>query len=249
MGGRVFPPLSSKMQISAGFDASPAGPSITLCFVFTKGSRDLVASEPGLAAHALKLLRDCVRDLLTASGRNGYECQEDEGAFMLAFSNLSETAAFASALQQQLLQQPWQDGLRSSSPNFSQGLRVGIGALHGSYTSRGPHASTGRADYFGTIVNRTARIAQAAHAGQVLFGADPLDSSAASPRKSAGSLRKSMEPALSVKLPTGASLERLGAFAFKGIEGPLTVHELRTPRNDGQFEIFPEPKCKGRVGN
>lgn len=238
IGGRVFPPLSNSAQISPGFHSAPAGSSITLCFVFTKGARDLVSSEPGLATHALGMLRHSVRGLLTASGRNGYECQEDEGAFMLAFANLSETAAFASALQRELSQLPWQDELRECSPAFSSGLRVGIGALHGSYTSRGPHATTGRADYFGTIVNRTARIAQAAHAGQVLFGTDPLASSACTGAKSESS---------DVRMPAGAVLERLGSYAFKGIEGPLVIHELRTPRSNGQSEIFPELKCKGRV--
>jgi class 3 adenylate cyclase len=239
LGGRVFPSLDSKVQLSPGFHAAPAGGSITLCFVFTKGARDLVASDPNLATHALGMLRKCVRELLTASG-SGYECQEDEGAFMLAFSNLSETAAFASALQQELAQLPWQDELRACSPAFAQGLRVGIGALHGSYTSRGPHTTTGRADYFGTIVNRTARIAQGAHAGQVLFGVDP---------QLPGSPRKSKQGLLLPNLSRGATLERLGAYSFKGIEGPLVIHALRTPGSDGQFEIFPEPKSKGRVGN
>jgi len=241
VGGRVFPPLITEMQISPGFDSAPAGASIALCFVFTKGARDLVDSEPCLAANALKLLRGCVRDLLRSSGRNGYECQEDQGAFMLAFANLSETAAFASALQQELSQQPWEEELKSCSPAFSQGLRVGIGALQGSYTSRGPHASTGRADYFGTIVNRTARIAQAAHAGQVLFGADPLEAPEGCQPRTPRNSKKSM---LSVQLPTGTTFQRLGAFAFKGLPGPLVVHELRTPGNDGQFETFPEPKNK-----
>jgi len=147
---------------------------------------------------------------------------------MLAFHNLSETAGFCSELQRELVQMPWQDQLRSCGSAFADGLRVGIGALHGCYTSRGPHATTGRADYFGTIVNRTARIAQAAHAGQVLFGA---------------------EDAEDVNVPAGAALERLGAYSFKGIEGSIVVHELRTPRPDGEFEVFPEPKCKGRIGN
>merc|ERR1712178_247567 len=177
-----------------------------------------VASDHSLATEALGMLRSCVRELLTEGGRSGYECQEDEGAFMLAFPNLSETAAFAHALQGELAEHPWQDELRARSPAFSQGLRVGIGALHVSYTSRGPHATTGRADYFGTIVNRTARIAQAAHAGQVLFGADTSMSTTSK---------------FKMQLPQGATLDRLGAYAFKGIEGPLVIHELRVSSADG----------------
>lgn len=252
IGGRVFPPPTSKHCVltTQGFHSAPAAALVTLCFVFTNGARDLVASDPFLAVHALGMLRRCVRELLTGSGRSGYECQEDEGAFMLAFPSLSETAAFASALQRELAQLPWQDELRACSPAFAEGLRVGIGALHGSYTSRGPHATTGRADYFGTIVNRTARIAAAAHAGQVLLGVDPSVSSICTVAQAKQSTLCKIEGCnrMHVQLPHDAVLERLGAFAFKGIEGPLAVHELRTPRIDGEFESFPEPKCKGRVG-
>merc|ERR1711953_1456017 len=121
------------------------------------------------------------------------------------------------------------------SPVFANGVRASVGALEGGYTSRGPHASTGRADYFGTMVNRTARIAQAAHAGQVLFGQEFSDLADGT--------------ALSLPLPPGTEVTRLGSYAFKGIDGPLVVHELRVPGKNGKFEVFPEPKSKGRVGD
>jgi len=233
--GRTFPPAISKQQISQGFQSAPAGSSITLCFVFTKGARDLVASDPQLAGHALSMLRKCVRDLLGTAATRGYECQEDEGSFMLAFAEFENAIAFGGALQRELPQLPWQPELRECSQMFAQGLRVGVGALQGSYTSRGPHASTGRADYFGPLVNRTARIAQSAHAGQTLYGLDIEDH-----------LNESM---LSLPLPKGVSLKRLGSYAFKGIEIPLVIHELQVKNANGMCEEFPEPKSKGRVGD
>ena len=57
--------------------------SITLCFVFTQGARELVATDPVLASQSLGLLRGYLREVLRNAGDgSGYECQEDEGAFM-----------------------------------------------------------------------------------------------------------------------------------------------------------------------
>jgi class 3 adenylate cyclase len=236
-GGRTFPKVESKAQISPGFDESPAGPSITLCFVFTKGARDLIVADPDLAMHALGMLRQCVRSLLGNSDTRGYECQEDEGAFMLAFESPANAAAFAAALQQELPQLPWHKALRECNQIFENGLRASIGVFEGSYTSRGPHVTTGRADYFGTMVNRTARVAAAAHPGQVLFGSDVSDKA---------------HDSLDIRNSCAhVELIRLGAYAFKGIEDPLVVHELRMPAKRGSplFEVFPEPKAKARVGD
>ncbi|CAK9103145.1 Adenylate cyclase (ATP pyrophosphate-lyase) (Adenylyl cyclase) (Crisp-1) [Durusdinium trenchii] len=266
-GGRVFPPIDSEQQILPGFVESPAGPSITLCFVFTQGARELVATDPMLASQSLGLLRGYLREVLRNAGDgSGYECQEDEGAFMLAFANMVDAAVFSILLQRKLPHLPWPDGLKQRGPTTARGLRVSIGALSGGYTSRRPHASTGRADYFGTIVNRTARIAAAAHPGQVLLGGDtPIDPSATGrlpglqwqqPPKLPGYPQMIPQPTPGVQ-PTpvqqqnlgnmGWSLQRLGAYALKGIDSPIVLTELRLFDEGGNFESFPEPKTKGRV--
>lgn len=310
-GGRVFPPIDSEQQILPGFVESPAGPSITLCFVFTQGARELVATDPMLASQSLGLLRGYLREVLRNAGDgSGYECQEDEGAFMLAFANMVDAAVFSILLQRKLPHLPWPDGLKQRGPTTARGLRVSIGALSGGYTSRRPHASTGRADYFGTIVNRTARIAAAAHPGQVLLGGDtPIDPSATGrlpglqwqqPPKLPGYPQMIPQPTPGVQptpvqqqhpgitgwkvgqpgqqvqhpvqsLPMqpqpmqppiqpqpvspapqqsavpGWSLQRLGAYALKGIDSPIVLTELRLFDEGGNFESFPEPKTKGRV--
>lgn len=232
--GRLYPTIPSLKQTALGFNEAPSGPSITLCFAFTNGGKDLAASDPALAAASLGMLRCCVRNLLRSASKSGYECQEDEGDFMLAFAHMGDAAAFANALQRTLPQLAWPMELRTRSNAFARGLRMAVGALSGGYTSRGPHVSTGRADYFGTIVNRTARIAAAAHAGQVLLGGEAPLSNLTGTDMSA---------------IVGSTLVRLGAFALKGVDGPMVIHELRSPGIDGQFEIFPEPKTKGRMAN
>mmetsp|Transcript_22166 Transcript_22166/g.39860 ORF Transcript_22166/g.39860 Transcript_22166/m.39860 type:complete len:1016 (+) Transcript_22166:20-3067(+) len=274
-GGRRFPPVISELRVRPGFEEAPAGDSITLCFVFTKGVRELAAA-PGLAAEALGLLRACVREALRSSGEgSGYECQEDEGAFMLAFAHMADVVAFSVTLQRQLPNLPWPGELKqgAKAQEFSLGLRVAIGALSGSYTSRRPHASTGRADYFGTIVNRTARIAAAAHGGQVLLGGEaPLlqipapvyapeggypTASVVQPSSGDRPVFAPVQTAQVLPLAAlmspqvagrGWAVQRLGSFALKGIDSPIALSELRIMDAQGKTEVFPEPKTKGRVG-
>ena len=51
--------------------------------MFTQGARELVATDPVLASQSLGLLRGYLREVLRNAGDgSGYECQEDEGAFM-----------------------------------------------------------------------------------------------------------------------------------------------------------------------
>ena len=45
-----------------------------------------------MAELALNLYRDCLRKVLTQRG--GYECQETEGSFMLAFYNCTDAVQF-----------------------------------------------------------------------------------------------------------------------------------------------------------
>ena len=57
-----------------------------------------------------------------------------------------DAAIFSMLLQRKLPHLPWPDGLKQRGVGQNaRGLRVSIGALSGGYTSRRPHASTGRA--------------------------------------------------------------------------------------------------------
>lgn len=57
-----------------------------------------------------------------------------------------------------------------------RGPRVRMGVYRGQPTRVVPHASTGRADYFGPLVNRAARFCHAsAHGGQVIVPKELVD--------------------------------------------------------------------------
>lgn len=228
--GRMFPAVPSLECVSPGFHDAPAGSSVTLCFVFVKDVKELKSIIPDSTRVALLMLRNCVRSLLKGEAYCGYECQEIDSSFMLAFPNMDDLIHFAANCQQALPRLAWPRELCDVGHHHRLGLRVGIGALSGAYTSRVPHVSTGRADYFGTVVNRAARIAAAAHGGQVLLGSNDIEK----------------------PLPLGVQLMRLGAYDLKGVEKPIVLHELRVPAVDtglSNFENFPLPKTKRRVGN
>merc|ERR1712124_177881 len=123
-GGRRFPPIKSLRMISGGFFDAPSGPSIALAFVMVAGVEELSSSAPDLAAVNLRLLRRCVRGCLRNSKGSGYECQEINSTFMLAFAGVNDAIAFGSDLMASLPRVSWTSELRAFGPEFKQGLQV-----------------------------------------------------------------------------------------------------------------------------
>ncbi|KAK9805480.1 hypothetical protein WJX72_000629 [[Myrmecia] bisecta] len=188
---RHLPPLMSVKQLSPGyFDAplareSPLSASstyqptkpVTMVFTLMDKLAQMKLENPGAAAIALALYRDCLRK--TLAGR-GVECQELDGSFMLVFHNVTDAIQFCILAQEALLAVAWGSAVLSLSacrPAISetthqvvfQGPRARMGIYEGIPTKVTPHSTTGRADYFGPLVNRCARICNAsAQGGQIL---------------------------------------------------------------------------------
>lgn len=74
------------------------------CFLLCRYS-DLVAANRAAAELALELYSDCVRWLLLVGG--GYECQESEGTFMVAFSSADVAIEWCLMVQQVLKDMSW----------------------------------------------------------------------------------------------------------------------------------------------
>eukprot|EP00899_Mesostigma_viride_P007439 jgi/Mesvir1/16697/Mv15093-RA.2 len=203
-----FPPIRCKEQLSPSFFEAPAAssyitgppPSDPIITMFTfVGGRVGLKGSPALA-QSIQLLTDFVRARLLA--HNGYECEENDGDFLLAFSNPWDAALFSQDVQGGAMDLPWPSALLEeeaaaeiilmpSALNVSRhsqvstetqvemaerlvcrGLRVKIGLYMGVPTRCRPHACTGRAAYFGPLMNRSARIATTAADGQTLCNAE-----------------------------------------------------------------------------
>ncbi|OQR84968.1 hypothetical protein ACHHYP_12546 [Achlya hypogyna] len=161
---RRFLTLMSPRQLSPAMrDAPTAAGEVTMVFTFIEGARSLMLSD----AHGLV---SRVKSICTLSRRllrqfHGYECQELQGDFMLAFYRPADAVAWCAQVQRQVF------ALFEADPTGIQ-FRISMGIETGVPVSVSPHKSSGRADYFGNIVNQTARIAKAARGGQILVGGD-----------------------------------------------------------------------------
>jgi class 3 adenylate cyclase len=123
--------------------------------VYTNGVEDTV--KEAIAKYIRKQLR--------AVTPPGYECQEDNGCWMLAFDRMANAVFFGLQLVRSVDEKLYRDDI----------FKIGI--VTGPFTSMGPHKTTGMADYFGPIVNRAARVASNCKLGEVCVGI-PLENGA-----------------------------------------------------------------------
>mmetsp|Transcript_12660 Transcript_12660/g.17448 ORF Transcript_12660/g.17448 Transcript_12660/m.17448 type:complete len:624 (-) Transcript_12660:298-2169(-) len=159
--GRKFAPLKTKKKLSTSFvDAPYAGGKVTIVFVYTKGTADL---PDNIKAGNLRIISKGVRSLLIQTNPPGYECQEENGSWMLAFGRVANAVSFSLRLVEALAHAPLKGDVDKSKM-----FKIGIHA--GPFTSMGPHTVTGRADYFGPVVNRAARVASQCELGRIVLG-------------------------------------------------------------------------------
>ena len=168
--GRLFPPLIGKEKLTTCFlDAPYTDGRVTICFVYTIG----LDENPDNRAANLGILARYVRKELLDLSPPGYECQEDNGCWMLAFDTMAHAVTFGLQLKAAVQQAGDLVGRVDRQNMFK------VGIVSGPFTSMGPHKTTGMADYFGPIVNRAARVASNCESGQVCIGM-PLPNSAKS---------------------------------------------------------------------
>ena len=113
----------------------------------------------------------------TIAKHNGYEVKTEGDAFMVAFNHAGNAVDFCLEAQEVLHQAPWPNELLdpddlkhiagATSDGAFRGLRVRMGIHTGEpRCERDP--LSGRMDYFGTVVNRAARVGHIGHGGQVI---------------------------------------------------------------------------------
>ncbi|KAF1327907.1 Adenylate guanylate cyclase domain-containing protein, partial [Globisporangium splendens] len=217
---RRFSNLKSPHQLSLGMrDAPSAHRPVTMVFTFIEGARPLVRTHAEELADRIKTLCMVARELLRK--HNGYECQELQGDFMLAFFNPCSAILWCGEFQLRIRQKfrEWNRENENQELMFSMsmGIEVGVPA------SVSPHKTSGRADYFGNIVNQTARIAKAASGGQILIGGDAWNSFSSLQHRSTPIAKSDLlEEVLG---STIFQFKMHGYYSFKGISLPIGLIE------------------------
>lgn len=124
---RFFPGLDSELQISPGYFDAPATknaslastkpqmncslPAVTLVFCTFEGYLEMQENDKLAAEEALTIYNDCVRRTLSATG--GYECQEQEGNYMISFATPDNAVEWCLLVQEVLMEVDWtEDVLR-----------------------------------------------------------------------------------------------------------------------------------------
>ncbi|GLI61993.1 hypothetical protein VaNZ11_004564, partial [Volvox africanus] len=160
-------------------------PPVAVVFCSMERYSEMVAVSRDLSYDVLSVYNDCVRRSLLAC--SGYECQEQEGHFMVAFSEPGAALEWCLMLQEIVMEVAWtpsmlclpgmQEQLHPlTGAVLFKGPRVKAGLYAGVPTRVGPHPTTGRADYYGPLVNRAARFCHAAaQGGQVIVARSLLE--------------------------------------------------------------------------
>lgn len=238
----------------ARLDAEVKAPEGELALVFTdiKNSTLLWETYPDAMLLGIKTHNHIMRRQLRIVG--GYEIKTEGDAFMVCFPTATSALLWCFSVQAVLLDAAWPTEIVESihgSPVkdangnlIYRGLSVRMGIHWGSALCE-PDPITRRMDYFGPMVNRTARITSVADGGQITVSSDFVaeidrcvrayqdsDLSRLSPDDPFGD--EPIAQAISRELRTlssqGFDVKKLGERKLKGLENPEFIY-LMYPRS------------------
>jgi class 3 adenylate cyclase len=182
----------------------PTG-TVTLLFSDIEGSTALLGRLGERYSEALSDQRTLMRAAISAS--DGLELGTEGDSFFVVFSSAVDAVACCVAAQRALAGHDWPGAV---VVRVRMGLHSGEPTVHDD-------------DYVGMDVHRAARIAAAAHGGQVV-------------------LSEATRLLAESRLAAGVSLRDLGWHRFKDIEAPERIYQLVAP---GLAERFPPLKSLG----
>ena len=211
-GGRDGPPGPPWPPGPPGRSPVPRLPTGTVTFLFTdiEGSTRLLQElgdrYPAVRDEHAAILRQAI------GAGDGVEVSTEGDSFFAAFASPVAAVRAAVAAQRDLAVHPWPPGF---PVRVRMGLHTGEGVLGGD-------------NYVGIDVNRSARIAGAAHGGQVIVS---------------GATRGLVEQAV----PEGTSLRDLGEHRLKDLNLPIHLYDLVVEGLPADF--LPPRTLDARPGN
>ena len=166
-------------EYQAAVRAPVASQGVTICFASIEHATELWEWDADCMSRSVELFLRTVRSMLRLC--RGYEVKTEGTAAMAAFSSAWDAVQWALSLQVALVHADWDPALlktpqacvvRETATHgveslLYRGLRVRIGC-HSGFPDVEMDPLTGRADFFGPMVNRAARVMGAAHGGQTI---------------------------------------------------------------------------------
>ena len=159
-------------------EVPPPTGQVTIVFTDIRNSTHLWEANPGMAT-AMRLHNTLLRRQLRFCG--GYEVKTEGDSFMCSFPTALAAVWWCLSVQRQLLEEPWpleilecEDGKSiydSDGHLIARGLSVRMG-IHSGMPLCETDPITHRMDYFGPMVNRSARINSSALGGQIMCSLD-----------------------------------------------------------------------------
>jgi class 3 adenylate cyclase len=209
---------STRLQMATLSQAAPVG-SVALVFTDVQGSTTQWEMHADVMSSALQLHNELMRRKIEQYG--GYEVKTEGDAFMIAFGSCLDAVRWCLDVQLALLEVEWPSALYAhpdavvvQHPENKQsvlfrGLRVRMGVHFGEPRAERDPITT-RMDYFGPMVNRSARVEGATHGGQVIVSSTVV-----------AELGENMLPNLD-----DPHMRQLGDVQLKGLDTPETLYEL-----------------------
>ena len=176
---------------------APSG-TVTFLFTDTEGSTGQWEQHPDQMAEALRRHDDVLRMVIESAG--GYVFKTVGDAFCAAFERAGAAASAACDAQRALCAETWPEPIT---------LRVRMALHTGACEERA-------GDFFGPVVNRTARLMATAHGGQVVASRMTAD-------------------LLADELPDGSALCDLGEHRLKDLGRPERVFQLNIAGTNTEF--------------
>lgn len=238
-------------------------PTGELAIVFTdiKNSTSMWETHPIAMRSAIQMHNELFRRELGIIG--GYEVKTEGDAFMVSFSTPTAALLWCFTCQIRLLELPWPqeilenatcvERLDDDQNTIYRGLSVRMGVHWGEpVTEKDP--ITGRMDYFGPMVNRTARISGSADGGQVFvstdfvseifrayeYNADGVRDSVSSTETLTEDLRrKQIRRELRQLSANGFDVQDLGERKLKGLENPEVLYMMYPHALAGRLTAAP----------
>lgn len=222
---------------------APVG-TVALVFTDIQNSTRLWDQNAGMPT-AMRLHNNLLRRLLRTCG--GYEVKTEGDAFVVSFSNVLSAVHWCLEVQMRLLSEPWpleilesEDGQEvrdASGTVILRGLSVRMGIHRGNPVCE-PDPVTKRMDYFGGVVNRSARISAFAKGGQIMVSAEV----AREIREQILVENTEVEPEMAAtvdgirKTGSGVFIKEMGEKKLKGLEVPEVLSLVYPKRLAGRLE-------------